>query len=1291
MNLIATTSKFLLISLLALSLEMISPQNTFGRNFYFSTSLGDDTRTSTQAQNPATPWKSIAKLNSFFTNLTAGDSILFMKGDTFGGTIKVTKSGTTSKPIVFSAYGNGAVPVISGFTKLSSWTNKSTNIWQAIVPTSNTILNVVTIDGIQYGMGRYPNSTFLTYESVSGNTSITDNQLTGTPNWTGAEVVIRKIRWMLDRNIITNHVGSTLTYNTGTSWSPTAGFGYFIQNDLKTLDVFGEWYYDVPAKTLKMYSVGNPSTGRTIKVSVLDTLVSILSEDNIILTGLTFEGSNSDAIVIQSSKNVVIKNCNINYSGESAITTTNSSTDAILTIDGNTIDNANNGGITLGNNSTIAWIKNNTIKNINILEGTGDSEGSGDAIAFHCKAIVEYNNIDSVGHSAIVMTNADSMIVRYNKISNYCLTRYDGGGIYTWNADGTFPQGQQIKQNIVLNSNQTGTGIANSTLLNIRGIYCDNNSTNIDIDGNTVYNASTAGIYLLRSDNIKINNNTCFNNSQQLAFKYAYGTLLKIRNLEINNNIFVAKEADQLALYFQSIANDIPLFGKADNNYYARPIDDNATIQTIDPTNGTVNRTLSSWQTYSVQDTRSKKSPKTITTSNDLRFEYNATKASKTIALPGTFIDVKGIKYINSITLKPYTSAVLILSSVSTNQPPVINDQGFQIKEKSSNGTIVGNVIASEPDAGQTLTYSIVSGNTGNAFAINSSSGLLMVATSASLDFQTTPTFTLVIKVQDNGAVYLSDQATITVNLTSVVSCSATGTITYQLWQNIGVGTAITDLTANINYPDNPSSTSELTSFEAPENMSDNSGSRIAGFICAPLTGGYTFWIASNNEGELWLSTDDQPANKRKIAYHTDYTSSRQWNKYTTQKSVVINLTQGKTYYIEALMKEFNNNDNLAVGWLKPGQTGTVPSEVIPGSVLSPLKNPAILVSSISLSGIAIVDEGSTISLTATALPSDASNTILSWTSNNTSVATVSNSGEINGIAPGSAVITAKTTDGSNKSAYKTITVNPITCTATGNITYQKWNNIGTGTRVSDLTSNVNYPNNPSSTLLITSMEAPLNSSENFGARIVGYICAPQTGSYTFWIASNNEGELWLSTDDQAANKLKIAYHTSYTASREWNKYASQKSDVINLIKGKSYYIEALMKEYDNNDNLAIAWLTPGQTGTVPSEIIPGSVLSPINIKSAEAPVQNSAFSDQDINLLVYPNPLNNDMLNIKIENLFSEATLKIYSISGVECHEEKIYDSDMIHIERSLFKSGIYIIKVFNNQFVKTAKLVVK
>ena len=102
------------------------------------------------------------------------------------------------------------------------------------------------------------------------------------------------------------------------------------------------------------------------------------------------------------------------------------------------------------------------------------------------------------------------------------------------------------------------------------------------------------------------------------------------------------------------------------------------------------------------------------------------------------------------------------------------------------------------------------------------------------------------------------------------------------------------------------------------------------------MTGSYTFWIASDDQSELWLSTDDNPLFKVRIASVPNWTDSREWNKFPSQKSAAITLTAGQRYYVEALQKEGGGGDNLAVGWAKPGESTSAPSEVIPGSVLSP-------------------------------------------------------------------------------------------------------------------------------------------------------------------------------------------------------------------------------------------------------------------------------------------------------------------------------------------------------------------
>ena len=66
---------------------------------------------------------------------------------------------------------------------------------------------------------------------------------------------------------------------------------------------------------------------------------------------------------------------------------------------------------------------------------------------------------------------------------------------------------------------------------------------------------------------------------------------------------------------------------------------------------------------------------------------------------------------------------------------------------------------------------------------------------------------------------------------------------------------------------------------------------------------------------------------------------------------------------------------------------------------------------------------GSTSQLTATVLPTNASNKAVTWSTNNSQVATVNSNGRVTAVAPGTATITATTTDGTNLSASCVVTV----------------------------------------------------------------------------------------------------------------------------------------------------------------------------------------------------------------------------------------------------------------------------
>lgn len=83
----------------------------------------------------------------------------------------------------------------------------------------------------------------------------------------------------------------------------------------------------------------------------------------------------------------------------------------------------------------------------------------------------------------------------------------------------------------------------------------------------------------------------------------------------------------------------------------------------------------------------------------------------------------------------------------------------------------------------------------------------------------------------------------------------------------------------------------------------------------------------------------------------------------------------------------------------------------------------SVQVTSITLNQTSItLEKGQQFTLTATVTPSDATNKAVSWSTSNSSVATV-NDGLITAVSAGSAEITAKTADGSNLSATCKVTV----------------------------------------------------------------------------------------------------------------------------------------------------------------------------------------------------------------------------------------------------------------------------
>jgi hypothetical protein len=119
--------------------------------------------------------------------------------------------------------------------------------------------------------------------------------------------------------------------------------------------------------------------------------------------------------------------------------------------------------------------------------------------------------------------------------------------------------------------------------------------------------------------------------------------------------------------------------------------------------------------------------------------------------------------------------------------------------------------------------------------------------------------------------------------------------------------------------------------------------------------------------------------------------------------------------------------------------------------------------------------------------------------------------------------------------------------------------------------------------LSVDLFETPINAGDNYGVILSGFIVPEVSGRYEFYVSGDGPSELYLSFNENPANSILIAYEPSGSNSREWLESETRNSDFpenrstpIPLETGARYYVEAIMKEVDGQDHLAVTWKAPG-------------------------------------------------------------------------------------------------------------------
>jgi len=154
-----------------------------------------------------------------------------------------------------------------------------------------------------------------------------------------------------------------------------------------------------------------------------------------------------------------------------------------------------------------------------------------------------------------------------------------------------------------------------------------------------------------------------------------------------------------------------------------------------------------------------------------------------------------------------------------------------------------------------------------------------------------------------------------------------------ELWMNSNSGTTIADIYADARYPGSPTDVNDkMPNFESPADIADNYIGKLSAWLHVPVAGKYTFWVAADDQAQLFLGPD--PDSAVVIASVATWTSAQQWDKEGSQKSKPITLEAGR-YYLMALWKDGTGGDSGSAAWQGAG----IPNrELIAGSYLMPFE-----------------------------------------------------------------------------------------------------------------------------------------------------------------------------------------------------------------------------------------------------------------------------------------------------------------------------------------------------------------
>ncbi|MEO0469582.1 MAG: PKD domain-containing protein [Bacteroidota bacterium] len=541
---------------------LLLPFYAISTNYYVSEKGNDNNN----GKTPAQAWQSIDKVNASMNQLSAGDSVLFKRGESFYGQINLTADGANGNPLVFGAYGSGNLPVISGERVLTNWVQHSGNIWRT--QAQDSVAYLYWGDKFMT-LARFPNAGFLTM-SNGDLTWLTSNEMSRPTNyWQGANVRMRTTKWTWEFQQVSASTDTRLDFVGKNKYTAKQDWGFFLDNKLTELDMPGEWYYNDKTGIIYFWAPANsnPNNKVAIASSARYGIYSPFERHDVVIENLDFKRQIVDAISFEDRDNerIYVQHCEFYDQGKTSVTLYGKDVKCNYSY----FEGALGRGVK-GHNIDVGEFNHNVMKNIGLHQGFGISGNQG-MNGFHFTRSdyvdVSYNRIDTVGYTGISCYLAYST-VENNIVNGACLKLDDGGGIYCF---GTQTHHTSISNNFVTYVPGNSDGV-NKVKAAAHGIYLDKDVTYMNVHNNTVKQAKLSGIFINTHNKYNdIRENVLYGNEREQMVIAETGGINKTFENDFVDNVCYSLDADVNSVRLISLFGTEGNLADYTNNYFINP------------------------------------------------------------------------------------------------------------------------------------------------------------------------------------------------------------------------------------------------------------------------------------------------------------------------------------------------------------------------------------------------------------------------------------------------------------------------------------------------------------------------------------------------------------------------------------------------------------------------------------------------------------------------------------------------------------------------------------------------